>query len=294
MKHSATESWYDYAWNPVTGCDADCDQCTARDKVLHGFCGNVRMNMHQAAQDGIKREGVYRLYEPWKTERGKLNTPFGFEPTLHTYKLAQPATATVPANIAVCRMGDLFCYSVPDSVIKSVMDACAAAPWHNYLFTTMHTGRLYKMVEEGTLPKAANMYYGTIVDGDKTCLFDFEGYKTFALFEREPSRLAPTIEWAVMPMGRGDALVNDRTLIWTPEHRAYPEGLVHREKVSAAQRKRLYDRCVSCKKEMRCNAMYQLWARKERGTYGSKLGYICPGCLAKLRKSFEMGGCDNG
>ena len=64
-----------------------------------------------------------------------------FTPTLHKYRLNEPAQKTKPQNIFVCSMADLFGEWVPDSWIKAVFEACEA-PQHRYLFLTKNPAGL--------------------------------------------------------------------------------------------------------------------------------------------------------
>jgi protein gp37 len=58
-----------------------------------------------------------------------------------------PAQKKKPANISVCSMADLFEEWVPDEWIKEVLAACAAAPWHNYMFLTKNPERYPRTAE---------------------------------------------------------------------------------------------------------------------------------------------------
>jgi hypothetical protein len=55
---------------------------------------------------------------------------------------------------------------VPDEWIDRVFEACAAAPWHNYLFLTKYPDRYAALANVGKLPKrreCPNFWYGTTV-----------------------------------------------------------------------------------------------------------------------------------
>ena len=71
--------------------------------------------------------------------------PVGFEPAFHRYRLPMPAQKKKPANIFVGSMADLFGEWVPDEWIREVLAACAAAPWHNFLFLTKNPDRYYQL-----------------------------------------------------------------------------------------------------------------------------------------------------
>ena len=129
--------WADMTWNPVTGCRHGCEYCYAA-RTAGRFAGHI--------SNGVKvpfctQEGPTVLDKPLKTmtEAGNVVNapyPFGFTPTFHRYRLGDPARKQRPRNIFVCSMADLFGAWVPTKWIMEVLDACLAAPQHNYLFLT--------------------------------------------------------------------------------------------------------------------------------------------------------------
>lgn len=135
--------WCDFTWNPVTGCPKGCHYCYAR-KQARRFCGDVRLNLSSKQITNVSHSGgrAYVLEQPFKSEAGKpILFPTAFATTLHRYRLPMPAQKKKPANIFVCSMGDLFSPSVPIRWIVDVLDACLAAPWHNYMFLTKYPER---------------------------------------------------------------------------------------------------------------------------------------------------------
>ena len=118
--------WADMTWNPVTGCLHGCEYCYAR-KIAQRFgnrylpYGNGKANL---------------LTEPHDGDNGIDPYPFGFEPTLHEYRLSDPVKIKKSQTIFVCSMADLFGDWVPDEWIQKVFDACEKAPQHRYLFLT--------------------------------------------------------------------------------------------------------------------------------------------------------------
>jgi len=117
--------WCDMTFNPVTGCLHGCEYCYAR-KIANRF-GNKYMPFGNDLNVLTSRVSGEKGVDPY---------PFGFEPTLHQYRLDEPAKIKTPQTIFVCSMADLFGEWVPDEWIQEVFRACEAAPWHRYLFLT--------------------------------------------------------------------------------------------------------------------------------------------------------------
>ncbi len=174
MKGTKIE-WCDATWNPVTGCRHNCPYCYAR-----------RMAQRFAGYDPCYSAGVTQLengcYELGVDDRkykyviggdGKPGRkvaapyPFGFEPTMHRYRLNQPQKWKEPQTIFVCSMADLFGDWVSDSWIQTVFEACDKAPQHRYLFLTKNPERYCELVNTGKLPKRDNFWYGSTLDSMK-------------------------------------------------------------------------------------------------------------------------------
>ena len=86
--------WCDMSWNPITGCKHGCEYCYAR-RMAERFGG------YDDDKGGITTRNLLRraeLHEPLTiTRKGKTTNapyPFGFEPTLHYYRLDEPARKT--------------------------------------------------------------------------------------------------------------------------------------------------------------------------------------------------------
>jgi protein gp37 len=153
--------WADMTWNPVTGCYHGCEYCYARkiaqrfaDPYVVGYDGLYVLSDKASgyvvnpkrADDGrifiaqkmpiFQNDGILKL-------NGKAVSayPFGFCPTLHTHRLADPQKIKKPQTIFVCSMADLFGEWVPDEWIHTVFKACEAAPQHRYLFLTKNPKR---------------------------------------------------------------------------------------------------------------------------------------------------------
>lgn len=161
--------WADMSWNPVTGCLHKCEYCYAR-KIATRFGGGgygKQMGMFIAKYKDDAFKPPYELNEPQlaKTKNDwyrQAPYPFGFNPTLHRYRLNEPQKIKKPSTIFVCSMADLFGDWVPDEWIQEVFNACESAPQHQYLFLTKN-GQRYEQL--GLLPNRENFWYGTTRTG---------------------------------------------------------------------------------------------------------------------------------
>lgn len=152
--------WCDSTWNPVVGCLHKCEYCYAR-RIAERF----------KTPGVIVGENVVGMAidKPFKDKFGRSQAyPFGFIPTLHSYRLEGPQRLKSPRTIFVCSMADLFGDWVADEWIETVFDACAKAPQHRYLFLTKNPARYIELHEKGLLPMGENYWYGsTVTDGEK-------------------------------------------------------------------------------------------------------------------------------
>ena len=164
MMNKSKIDWTDFTWNPVTGCPRGCYYCYAA-KQARRFCGDIRLNKSSPQITRTAPDAkTYILEQPFRNDAGRvIPFPAGFAPTLHRYRLPMPAQKKKPANIFVCSMGDLFAPQIPTRWIVDVFDACAAAPWHTYLFLTKYPERYRELEQVALLPHAENFWYGTTV-----------------------------------------------------------------------------------------------------------------------------------
>ena len=160
---------FDSTWNPVTGCIRNCPYCYAT-RIADRFSGYIHddANRHKYSITGYKGTNIYTVDTPMtrETKSGEIQTavyPFGFEPTLFTYKLKEPQTWEEPKNIFVCSMADLFGEWTPDEWIQKVFEACDKAPQHRYFFLTKNPDRYCDLYDRKLLPKRDNYWYGTTV-----------------------------------------------------------------------------------------------------------------------------------
>lgn len=163
--------WCDHTWNPITGCRHDCLYCYAR-RMTARFAGDIRLNKMAKkdyctvpAADG---GDLYILDTPMMNETGNpLVYPFGFEPTLHRYRMDIPGKLKMGNNIFVGAMADVFGVWVPDEWIKEILDVCRAYPIHNYLFLTKNPNRYVELCLKELLPECKNMWYGVTVTNSR-------------------------------------------------------------------------------------------------------------------------------
>ena len=153
--------WADMTWNPVTGCLHGCEYCYAR-KIA------TRFGMPQLDNNCYVYTGKIKNYDD-AVHTGPY--PWGFAPTLHTYRLADPQKIKKPQTIFVCSMADLFGDWVPDEWIQTVFKACEAAPQHRYLFLTKNPKGLCSLANRKMLPTNDNFWYGTTVNTQRDLIY---------------------------------------------------------------------------------------------------------------------------
>lgn len=176
--------WADMTWNPVTGCLHGCPYCYAA-QVARRFGGN---NYKRTIPGWYTADGLPVLDgQMTRTQKNGKEAaapfPFYFEPTFHRYRLGDPAKTELPRNIFVCSMADLFGRWVPTDWIAEVLDACLAAPQHNYLFLTKNPKRYMELDHLALLPRKGNFWYGSTVTTDSDAFFWSEEHNTFLSVE---------------------------------------------------------------------------------------------------------------
>jgi hypothetical protein len=268
------------------------------------------------ADDG--GENLYVLDAPMMNETGNpLVYPFGFEPTLHRYRMDVPKKLKMGNNIFVGAMADIFGEWVPEEWISEIMQVCGENPIHNYLFLTKNPERYQKL----NLLDEQNMWYGTSItneaDIDRLNYLP-EGHKTFVSIEplladlkaqdygnmfadkvdwiiigaetgRNKGKVVPQFEWirdivlmaeeADIPVFMKESLVP--IVEEARMRRAYPEQLRHSE-ISPKMKRKLYDVCSECKAHLKKSEMITLLARSRRGEQPKQFGFMCKNCFAKF------------
>ena len=165
MKDTKIE-WCDSTWNPVTGCRHGCEYCYAR-RIAERFSGyepryGASLTQDENGNYDLKENEVkYRLDS--KGTKRIAPYPFGFEPTLHRYRMDQPKKWHEPQTVFVCSMADLFGAWVPDEWIREVFRAAEEAPQHRYIFLTKNPKRLGEIAKAGWLPDHGNWWYASTI-----------------------------------------------------------------------------------------------------------------------------------
>ena len=88
-------------------------------------------------------------------------------------------------------MTDLFGAWVPTRWIVEVLDACLAAPQHNYLFLTKNPQRYLELDKVALLPRRDNFWYGTTATEEGQTYFFSDQHKTFVSVEPMTGPLHP-------------------------------------------------------------------------------------------------------
>ena len=320
MNQSGIE-WCHHTWNPITGCRHDCKYCYAQ-RMTARFAGDVRLNlmakkdytMAPAADGG---EDLYVLDVPMLNETGKpLVYPFGFEPTLHKYRMNYPGKLKMGKNIFVGAMSDIFGKWVPDNWIDEIFEVCEQNPIHNYLFLTKNPKRY---VQYGVPKRKANLWYGTTVtrriDMRRIGYLPAEAY-TFVSIEpiledlyaeqywtlrevdwiiigaetgRNKQKVVPKLEWIQSIVQEADRagipvfmkksllpIVGEENL-----RMEFPKQLQN-SKISPKMEKRLFDVCANCKVHLKKSDMITLLARSKRGEQPKQFGFMCKECFKKF------------
>jgi len=208
MDHTKID-WADMSWNPVTGCRHGCEYCYAR-RIAGRYGGYVSGGQKITFNP---YEGQPELNEPMTTIRkdgsfAAAPYPFGFEPTFHRYRLGEPARKQRPRNIFVCSMADLFGRWVPMRWIIEVLDACQAAPQHNYLFLTKNPQRYVELDEMALLPRNQNFWYGTTATEAGQPYFYSDFHNTFVSVEPITGPVFPDgrlrVDWVIVGAETGN------------------------------------------------------------------------------------------
>lgn len=187
MQKSKIE-WCDMTWNPVTGCFHGCPYCYARG-ISNRFGGHMDVDRFvDHPEDGTKK--LHVLDEPlvyYSPDPHKAPFPFGFDPTLHRYRLDEPERIKKPQTVFVCSMSDLFGRWVPLSWIRDVLDACQRAPQHRYIFLTKNPARYLELDHLAMLPHGEKYWYGsTVTSTDTAAMYPMPWADINAFWSVEP------------------------------------------------------------------------------------------------------------
>jgi len=326
MNRSKIE-WCDHTWNFITGCRHDCKYCYAR-RMTARFAGDVRLNkmakkdysLVPAADGG---EDLYVLDSPMMNETGNpLVYPFGFEPTLHKYRMDYPGKLKMGNNIFVGAMSDVFGKWVPDSWLDDMFSVCVQHTIHNYLFLTKNPERY----TEYGVPSGKNMWYGTSItretEMDRIKSLP-HGCKTFVSMEpllenlnpehyddlfqridwiilgaetgRNKNKVVPEFEWIKRIVIKADSnavpvFMKDSLIPIVGEEnmrRDFPRQL-QRSELSPKMKKKLFDICAECKARLKKSDMITLLARSKRGEQPKQFGFMCKDCFKQFCKKLGL------
>lgn len=325
MNRSRIE-WCDHTWNPITGCRHNCPYCYAK-RMSARFSGDVRLNKMSKqdyslvpAADG---EGnLYELDSPMLNETGNpLVYPFGFEPTLHKYRMDTPEKLKTGKNIFVGAMADIFGGWVPDEWIQEVFGICWKYPVHNYLFLTKNPERYERIDAAGFLPAEKNWWYGSTLTTPEDKCFISNAHNTFWSIEpihapfhiwdkdefspgwviigaetgHRKGKIIPQKEWiedivewcdrSGVPVFMKDSLhpiIGESNM-----RRDFPEQLRHSE-ISQKMKKKLFDTCVGCGIWLRKSNMITLFAKSRREEQPKKVGFMCKECFKNFCESLGL------
>lgn len=186
MGYKTKIDWCDSSWNPVTGCQHDCEYCYAR-SLANRYGGFD----HDEDKNPVGNQfviGVQELDKPKHIMRKnglhKAPYPWFFLPTLHRYRLDQPSKWSESRTIFVCSMADLFGKWVPDEWIEAVINACLAAPQHRYLFLTKNPARYMHLIANGIIPEnQPNFWFGSTATIPEMEFFWCDEVNTFVSIE---------------------------------------------------------------------------------------------------------------
>lgn len=217
--------WAETTWNPVTGCLHGCEYCYAR-RIADRFKGFSLADEDNACAFRFVESNHHTIAEvealmSRRDKTGRIISapyPFSFRPTLHSYRLDEPARWKKPRNIFVCSMGDLFGEWVPDQWIEQILEACDNASQHRYLFLTKNSDR-YAYIDDllphhRRPPHVAEMWFGQSYTGigDYRPITTSVMRQTFvsiepilhSLTERDVVNIAATNDWVIVGAETGN------------------------------------------------------------------------------------------
>ncbi len=259
---------------------------------------------------------LYELDSPMLNETGNpLVHPFGFEPTLHKYRMDTPEKLKMGKNIFVGAMADIFGNWVPDEWIQEVFGICRKFPIHNYLFLTKNPERYERIDAQGFLPAEKNWWYGSTLTTPEDKCFISNVHNTFWSIEPihapfhmwEKDEFSP--DWVIIGAETGyrkgkiipreewiEDIVNECDKLKIPVfmkdslvpiigesnmRREFPDQLKNSE-ISLKRKKKMFDTCAECQTELEKRKMITLMAKSRRGESAVCFGFMCKDCFKKF------------
>lgn len=314
------DEWYQYTFNPITGCLSDeCPYCFVR-AATKRFSGDPRLNK-TTTEYTREKNGNYDLYildKPIKIRKGRTNPfPFGFEPTFHRYRFKQLKTVVQGTTILICNFGDMFGPWVPDEWIERVFAECEVYPQHHFMFLTSYPARYKDLLDKGILRKNKNFWYGSTVTHNTSDVFKSQEVNTFIAIEPILEEINPTIiddfDWVIVGAENSkredkvipkkewiEKIVTHAKEIKKPIYlKSGLKALYGKEKLSkqipkplkekrivGKKRELLYTNCAYCKKELQKQDMFAILSREKRGASAKAVGYVCKKCYKNFMKVF--------
>lgn len=311
--------WCDETFNPITGCRHSCEYCYAK-QMTRRFSGDVKRNLTEKEKFHEDRGG-YVLDEPFVGENGKqIVYPFGFEPTLHRYRMDMPDKFIAGRNIFVGAMADMFGEWVPDEWIREVFASCQKFPQHNYMFLTKNPARYLELKQRDLLPEGDSFWYGTTVTDETKPFFFCKGHKTFLSIEPilgkftkpdantgildkdcrpdwiiigaetglRKGKIVPEFEWIKEIVLAADlagipVFMKDSLIPIVGEknmRREFPKELLSK-RVGEKRSKIWFDSCHVCKTKMDKQKMVTISGKVTRQGAGKTLFHMCRDCYEK-------------
>lgn len=313
--HRSKIEWVDDTWNPITGCAERCEYCYAR-KQSGRFTGDIRMNKSSLRY----RPGaaLQVLEDPFVADTGgKLNYPFGFEPTYHQYRLDYPVRRKNQCNILVGEAGEMFGRWVPDDVLWEIFKSCRQNTLHNYFFLTRHPERYKELQAKGILPEHETFWYGvTVTEGCVPALDIVGKFHLFMCVEpilgdvKMPQSDEAITDWIIIGAETGnrryqvtpprdwiDHIVDYADRAGIPvfmkdslkeimggELRKDIPALLQKRELSPKERARRRGICSMCKNKGWKKDMVALLARFKRGEQPKQICYVCRRCFMEICK----------
>lgn len=315
--HRSKIEWVDDVWNPITGCEYNCQYCYARKHSVR-FTGNIQKNLVSLQYE--KNGELYILESPFIAETGSiLNYPFGFLPTYHKYRLDYPERRKNGNNILVGEFGEMFGDWIPNMWLKEVFEACKQHSQHNYLFLTKNPSRYKELYEKDILVIDKNFWYGSSVISTEKLDISSK-INTFICIEpireafKPPKDNIRLADWIIVGAESGnnyekiipekkwiDDIVDYakkaeipvfikeslREIMKDDMKQEYPPQLLKKE-ISLKVKERMEGNCCSCNSHMQKNQMIALCARFQRGEPPKQYAHICQNCFITMCKNYNI------